>query len=92
MIELLSQNFDSVVKIIIITFGAFGFYYALRNDISSLKKDMDHIKESQRLLSEAFKQLSGILTQIAVQDVRLSMIDKRLDEMTHGRGFINEKD
>lgn len=86
--DVILQNFDTIVKIIVITFGAFGFYYALRNDISSLRSDIDHIKENQRALAEAFTQLGSILTKVAVQDTRLNMIEKRVDELSHGQGFI----
>jgi len=53
-----------------------------------LKNDISYIKENQRTLGEAFKQLNSILTKVAVQDARLNMIDKKLDELSHGQGFI----
>ena len=84
----LIDNFDSIVKIVVLTFGAFGFFWALRNDIISLKGDINHIKDNQKALAEAFAQLGNILTKVAVQDVRLQMIEKKLDEMAHGQGFI----
>ena len=83
--EFISQNLDAILKIVVITFGAFGFYYALRNDISSVKADVAYIKENQKSLAEAFTQLGKILTQVAVQDMRLNMIEKRIDE------HLNEK-
>ena len=86
--ELFFQNFDTIVKIVIITFGAFGFYYALKNDISSLKNDINHIKENQKSLSEAFTQLGNILTKVAVQDTRIQMIEKKIDELSHGQGYV----
>ena len=86
--EFLINNFDSIVKIIIISFGAIGFFLALRNDIISLKGDIGHIKENQKALSEAFTQLGNILTKVAVQDVRLQMIEKKIDELSHGQGFV----
>lgn len=80
--------FDTILKVGVITFGAFGFYYAIRNDISSLKVSIEHIKENQKSLQEAFSQLGSILTKVAVQDTRLSMIEKKLDELSHGQGYV----
>lgn len=82
------QNFDTIVKIVIITFGAFGFFLALKNQIALLRVDVNHIKENQKALAEAFSQLGSILTKVAVQDARLQMIEKKLDELSHGQGFV----
>lgn len=86
--DFLFQNFDTIIKVVLLTFGAFGFFWALRNDIISLRGDINHIKDNQKQLQEAFTQLGSILTKVAVQDVRLNMIDKKLDELSHGLGFV----
>lgn len=86
--EFFVANFDTVLKMAVIIFGAFGFYYAIKNDISSLKSEINHVKENQRGLAEAFTQLGNILTKVAVQDARMQMLEKRVDELSHGQGFI----
>lgn len=86
--EFLIQNLDSVAKIGAIALGFLGFFYALRNDINSLKHDISSIKENQRELAEAFRQLGSILTKVAVQDTRLNMLEKKIDELSHGQGFV----
>lgn len=58
--------------------------------IALVRKDVGYIQESQKALNEAFKQLGTILTQVAVQDTRLSMIEKRVDEIAHGEGLIGK--
>lgn len=87
--DFLVQNFDGMVKLGLAAIGALAFFFALRNEILGLKGDVEHIKENQRALSEAFTQLGNILTKVAVQDVRLQMIEKKLDELAHNRGFVN---
>lgn len=82
------QNFDAIFKIVVGISAAFSLYYALKNQIATLRQDIDHIKDNQRDLSESFKQLGSILTKVAVQDTRLNMIEKKLDELSHGQGFI----
>lgn len=86
--DFIFQNLDSIVKIVLITFGAFGFFFALRNDINSLKNEIGYIKDSQKSLNEAFTQLGSILTKVAVQDTRLNMLEKKIDELSHGLGFV----
>lgn len=86
--DFITQNIDTIVKVAVITFGAFGFFYALRNDINSLKHDISSIKDAQRALSDAFTQLGSILTKVAVQDTRLNMLEKKIDELSHGQGFV----
>lgn len=86
--DFLIQNFDTLFKIMLAAFAALGLYYAIKYDIASLRTDINHIKETQKSLAEAFTQLGNILTKVAVQDARLQMMEKKLDELSHGQGFI----
>lgn len=89
--NLFLDNFDKVVQVFLLTAGALSAFFLIRNDIRSLKIDIDHIKENQKSLSEAFTQLGNILTKVAVQDTRIQMIEKKLDELSHGQGFVDMK-
>lgn len=82
------QNLDTIVKIAAVAMAALGFFLGLRSEITSIRADINYIKENQKALAEAFTQLGNILTKVAVQDVRLQMMEKKLDEMAHGQGFI----
>lgn len=86
--ELFVQNFDLIAKLVAVLAGAAGFFFALRNEIASLRTDIEYIKTNQKMLQEAFVQLNGILTKVAVQDARLNMIEKKIDELSHGKGYI----
>lgn len=86
--EFLIQNFDFLSKVFLALAAGFSLYFGIRSQISTLRMDIDHIKENQRDLSESFKQLGSILTKVAVQDTRLNMIEKKLDELSHGQGFV----
>lgn len=85
------QNFDTVLNFIGVGAAALAFFFALRNDINSLKGDINHIKENQKSLAEAFTQLGNILTKVAVQDTRIQMIEKKQDEMAHWQGFVTTR-
>ncbi len=78
----------AVLQIVITIFGLIGGFYALKTDISVIKNNIQHLQETQKTMTEAFSQLGKILTQVAVQDTRISMIEKRVDEIAHGKGMI----
>lgn len=86
--DFILQNMDTVIKVGAVALAAVTFFYALRSDINSLKNDISSIKDNQRQLSEAFTQLGSILTKVAVQDTRLNMLEKKIDELSHGLGFV----
>ncbi len=39
-------------------------------------------------LKDEIKPLSTLITAVAVQNNRLDMLEKRLDELRHGEGFV----
>lgn len=82
------QYLELGIKLLAIGLGAIGFFYALKVQIDRLAGDIQHIKENQKSLQEAFAQLGSILTKVAVQDTRLNMIEKKLDELAHNKGFV----
>lgn len=86
--DFLLQNFDGIVKLGLAAIAALAFFFALRNEVMGLRTDINHIKENQKSLSEAFTQLGNILTKVAVQDTRLQMLEKKLDELAHGQGYV----
>lgn len=75
----------SISHLLILVGGVIGLYVAVKSDLTGLKKDV-------RRLEDAFKQLGSVLTQVAVQDQRLYMIEKAIDELRHGKGFVEEGD
>lgn len=73
-----------------IAFGSIvGAFIYVRADLITLKNDLIQVKRQQETLIESLKQLNTILTQIAVQDARLHMIEKDIDELRHRKGFID---
>lgn len=65
-------------------------FLSMRADISVLRSDIGHIEKRQDSLNDAFKQLGTILTEVAVQDNRLNMVERNIEEFRHGKGFINK--
>lgn len=86
--DFIVSNFDSILKLALAGIAAMAFFFGIKYEIQNLRGDINHIKENQRHLQEAFAQLGSILTKVAVQDTRLNMIEKKLDELAHGQGFV----
>jgi hypothetical protein len=81
-------TWGAVFQIAITIVSLAGFFWAMKTDISVIKNNIYHLQETQKTMTEAFSQLGKILTQVAVQDSRINMIEKRLDELAHGKGHI----
>lgn len=79
----------NLLQIIAFVGGGVWAFFALRADVRVVKHDMSNIKQRQDDLNEAFTQLGTILTKVAVQDQRLVAIEKTVDELRHGQGFVN---
>jgi len=79
---------DFLLKIAIAAAGVFSFVLYLKSEITSLRSDVTQIKEHQKMLMDSITQLNHILTKIAVQEARLNMIEKDIDELRHNKGFI----
>ena len=81
-------SLGSILQTVVYTAAAVAFFFAMRTDINILKHDMRNLQENQRAMTEALSQLGHVLTRIAVQDNRLIMLEKSIDEVRHGRGFV----
>lgn len=67
------------------------FIWTMKGDINIVKNDIRYLQKSQEALTEAFSQLGKILTAVAVQDTRINMVEKKIDELAHGKGYIEAR-
>lgn len=86
-----SVSIGNVITIFTVVGSVMALLYTMKGDISIVKHDIHYLQESQRVLTESFAQLGRILTQVAVQDQRVNMLEKRLDELAHGKGYVEAK-
>jgi len=84
-------TFGLIIQTIILGTTIYTFLYNMKNQLSLMKNDIEHLEEAQKSLAEAFKQLGRVLTSVAVQDNRLTMIEKRIDELAHGKGLVADR-
>lgn len=81
----------NIAEIISIIGGGFLVLVRMGGDIRVMKADMSNLKTRVTDLNSSFEKLGIILTQVAVQDTRLVNLEKRLDELAHGRGFVQHE-
>lgn len=86
-----SISLGNILTIISVVGAATTFIWTMRGDINIVKNDIRYLQDSQKALTEAFSQLGKILTSVAVQDARINMIEKKMDELAHGQGYVNSK-
>ena len=80
----------NVFTIFMVVGSTIALLYNMKGDINVVKHDIHYLQQSHKALTEAFAQLGKVLTQVAVQDQRINMLEKRLDELAHGKGLIKE--
>lgn len=73
----------NIIEIAAFLGGGLFAFFTMRADINVIRNDVGYLQRS-------FERLSAILTQVAVQDARISMIEKDVDEMRHGQGYIQK--
>ncbi|HTQ99850.1 MAG TPA: hypothetical protein VMH83_07665, partial [Candidatus Acidoferrum sp.] len=78
----------NAIEICAFIFGGLMVIFRLGGDIRIVKVDMAHLKTTVAALTNAFDKLGTVLTQVAVQDSRLIALEKRLDELAHGHGWV----
>lgn len=79
----------NIIQIVAFLGAGLAMFFAMRADIRVIRHDLGNLKQRQNDLNEAFTQLGKILTQVAVQDQRIVAIEKTVDELRHGQGFVN---
>lgn len=81
-------SIGNIMTIFSVVGSVMALMYSMKGDITVVKHDIHYLQESHKALTEAFTQLGKVLTQVAVQDQRINMFEKRLDEIAHGKGLI----
>ncbi len=73
---------SNIFTVLCVMGSTMALLYSMKGDITIVKHDLHYLQESHKSLTEAFKQLGKILTQVAVQDNRINHMEKRLDELS----------
>jgi len=81
-------SLGNILTILAVVGSVFTFIWTMKSDILTIRIDVSYLQDSLKTLTETFQQLGKILTQIAVQDQRINMVEKRVDEIAHGKGLV----
>lgn len=82
-------NVGNIIQIVVVIGGGMWIFMSLRADVRVVRHDMNNMKQRQEDLGEAFKQLGDILKQVAVQDERINQMNRTIDELRHGQGYVS---
>lgn len=78
-----SISIGSIVQIIVMAFGGLTVLIAIRFDVARLKGDVVDMKAE-------IKKVGDVLVAMAVQGEQIATLQKQVDELRHGRGFVME--
>ena len=84
-------SLGNILTIVSVVGSVMAVILNMKGDISIVKHDIHYLQQSHKALTEAFAQLGKVLTQVAVQDQRINMLEKRVDELAHGKGLVIER-
>jgi len=68
--------------------GAVGLVITLRVMLKEFSMRLSGLEKSTLQQANEIVELRKLVTQIAVQNERMNSIDRRLDDLSHGRGFV----
>lgn len=61
--------------------GGLGFVYSMRGDLKMLARDV-------QAQGKKIEKLESVITAQAVQTQRLDDLDRRIEDLRHGRGYV----
>jgi hypothetical protein len=77
-----------VVEIVSILGGGGLVAFRLGKNSQAVREAMRQQAAEITLLREEVKELSKLVTEVAVQSKRLDILEQRYDELRHGEGFV----
>jgi len=81
-------SFGNILTIVSVVGSVMALVFKMQGDLTIVKHDVHYLQDNIKALTEAFAQLGKVLTQVAVQDQRINMIEKDIDEIRHGKGLV----
>ena len=88
MSEMHLSNILQILTILSVLGSVGGFIWSMRGELGIVRRDIQYLQDSHKALTEAFNQLGKILTQVAVQDQRINTLEIRVNELAHGKGYV----
>jgi len=73
----------NIIEISVLALGGLAGMITVKNSVSNLKSDVIDMKVE-------IKELSSVVSKMALTDLRLSNVEQDIRELKHGRGFVRE--
>jgi type II secretory pathway component PulJ len=87
-------SIGNIITVVILSLGALSAYYQLKGDFRVLNQQVTGLTMVQEEINTTLGTLTTVLTQLAVQEVRLNgqdhrfaRLEKDLDDLRAGEGF-----
>lgn len=77
-----SVRISDVITLLVLSIGGLAFLWSLRGDMKMLARDV--MAQGNKI-----EKLEAVITSLAVQDQRMTDLDRRIEELRHWRGFVN---
>lgn len=87
-------TFDATIKlgdvmtVLGIVGGGFTFLFAMKGEIKLLTREIALQSKTLEVHSERIGKVEAVLVKQAQQDTRIQMVEKHVDELRHGEGFV----
>lgn len=83
-----SITLGNMIEIVVIAVGGIVFAVRMQGRVDLLALEVTHVKDQLKLMAQSFDQVSDVLTKVALQDQRIVNLERRLEELAHGEGFV----
>lgn len=78
----------NILTVLVLSLGALSAFYRIQGDLRVLRHDFRNLETTQVGIGESLDVLGKALTQIAVQQTRLDIIERDLADLKRGEGFV----
>lgn len=86
----LTITLSAILTLFGMAMGAVGLYVMLRLMLKEFGMRLSGLERATAQQGTEIVELRKLVTQIAVQNERLNSIDRRIEDLSHGRGFVRE--
>ncbi len=78
----------NIIEIVVIAGGGVSVFAALRTTVKNINTKVDGIQVEIKKLGDILIEQARFDEKLSSMEKRVSIHDRRLDEMSHGEGFI----
>ncbi len=76
------------VEVSAISIAAYAVIAVIRSDIRAINIELKFLNDSHKEHAEKLEIVNGIVTTLAVNEVRFNNLEQRINDLAHGNGFV----